>query len=182
MIIIDNAYYSKETEQIHVTLYNDDPATDPYSTTIENIYLHKVIDNGEYSFDCAGIYEFTEFDSNTQAHVIIPVASVPDSGNVAFSIDGVVTVEVKTTIGDIERTIWDDTEFYQYKMAIIDSESGRNGSIRAAKKIARFSFYEQMLLAASKQGFSQDAAIYYAELKRMATYGIPTVKQEECYI
>ena len=182
MIIIDNAYYSKETEQIHVTLYNDDPATDPYSTTIENIYLKKVVGDGEYSFNCTDVYAFTEFDSGTQAHVIIPVSSVPDLGNVAFSIDGVVTVEVKTTIGDIERTIWDDTEFYQYKMAIIDSEGGRSGSIRAAKKIARFSFYEQMLLAASKQGFSQDAAIYYAELKRMATYGIPTVKQEECYI
>ena len=182
MIIIDNAYYSKETEQIHVTLYNDDPATDPYSTTIENIYLKKVVGDGEYSFNCTDVYAFTEFDSGTQAHVIIPVSSVPDLGNVAFSIDGVVTVEVKTTIGDIERTIWDDTEFYQYKMAIIDSEGGRSGSIRAAKKIARFSFYEQMLLAASKQGFSQDAAIYYAELKRMTTYGIPTVKQEECYI
>lgn len=182
MIIIDNAYYSKETEQIHVTLYNDDPAIDPYSTTINTIYLYKVIGSSQYSFDCTGIFEFTEFDANTQAHVIIPVADIPDSGTVKFSIDGVVTIEVNTTIGDISRTIWDNTEFYQYKMAIIDSEGGRNGTVRAAKKIARFSFYEQMLLAASIQGFSQDAAIYYSELKRMATYGIPTVKQEECYI
>ena len=182
MIIIDNAYYSKDTKQIHVTLYNDDPTTDPYSTTIEYIYLYKVIDNSEYSFNCTGVYESTEFDSSTQAHLIIPVANVPDSGNAAFSIDGVVTVEVKTAIGDIERTIWDDTEFYQYKMAIIDSESGRNGTVRSAKKIARFSFYEQMLITASKQGFGGDAAIYYEELKRMATYGMPTVKREECYI
>lgn len=182
MIIIDNAYYSKETEQIHVTLYNDDPATDPYSVVIDTIYLYKVIGADEYSFDCTGIFEFTEFDSNTQAHVIIPVNEVPMSGTVEFSVDGVVRIEVKTTIGDIDRAIWDNTEFYQYKMAIIDSEGGRNGTIKAAKKIARFSFYEQMLLAASSQGFSQDAAIYYAELKRMATYGIPTVKQEECYV
>lgn len=182
MVSIDNVYYSEKTEQIHITLFNDDPGTDQYVDIIENIYLYKIIADSEYQFDCSGTYNTTVFDSNHQAHIIIPIASIPDSGDKKFSISGTTLVSVKTSLGDLERTIWDTTEFYEYKMAIIESEGGQSGSIRSAKKIARFSFYEQMLLTAAKQGFSRDAAIYHAELLRMSSYGIPTVKQEPCYL
>ena len=182
MISIENAYYSANTEQIHIVLYNSDLGDGSYDQLLDNIVLSKVINNGTYSFDCQGIYNKSEFDGGSQAHIFIPVADIPDSSNMTFDISGVTTVEVKTTLGDISRTIWDETQFYTYKTAIIESESGRNGAVRAAKKIARFSFYEQMLLNAAKQGFSTDAAIYYAELLRMSSYGIPTVKQEACYI
>ncbi len=182
MLTIENAYYSKTTDQIHVIMYNDSPGIDPWIEAITGVVLKKIIDDKEYVFDCEGHYYTQEFDSNMQIHIYIPINEVPISSGEEFSISGVTTVEVSTIYGPIERTIWDSTEFYKYKTSIIESEEGRGGTVRAAKKIARFSFYEQMLLNAAYQGFSTDAAIYYNEMVRMASYGIPNVKQEQCYL
>ena len=53
-----------------------------------------------------------------------------------------------------------------YKLAIIDSGYSKGGDVRSAKKLARFSFYEQMLHNAIELGIDDDARIYMDELNR----------------
>ena len=86
------------------------------------------------------------------------------------------------TTGTISSVVLDPTEIYSYKLNIINSEYGYQSSVRINKKMTRFSFYEQLLYNAIELGFEQDSIKYYNELKRMASYGIPKVRQKTCYI
>lgn len=193
---IQTAFFSKMTQQIHIVLYNSNPDQWPYEQIITNIFLKKETESGHLEFDCMNVAQFTYFDpilpeattGYTQAHIIIPLQDITSyvEGGKDFDIKGITSIEVETSantlVSDLKRTIWDPSDLYKYKTAIIDSEEARGGAVRAAKKLARFSFYEQMLVSAAEQGFNEDATIYYNELVRMATYNTQTVKQEQAFL
>lgn len=191
MISIDKIYYSGYTEQIHIVLYNSEPSVTPFELALpETIKLTKVIDSQSYTYsaDYSVVY-FNETALGSgeyfSAHIYIkidPTITPDDISYPEFTMVGITKVTLALTAGDLTSIIMDPEELYSYKMEIVNNETGYQGGIRTAKKISRFSFYEQLLLNSIELGFELEADKFYLELKRMSSYGIPKVNRDNCYL
>lgn len=191
MISIDKTYYSEYTEQIHIILYNSEPDVTTFEMSLpDNINLNKVVDAQSYGY--LADYSITYFNETSlgsdeyfSAHVIInintDIAAVSDEYP-EFTIAGLTGMSIVTTSGELSSAILEPSELYTFKMAIVEAESGYQGGVKTAKKMSRFSFYEQMLINAIELGYLLDANKFYLELKRMSEYGIPKVNRDICYI
>lgn len=190
MISIEKSYYSSNTNKVMILLYNDEPDVVTFDSVIDSISLVKYSESGEYRYPA--IYDKVEFNiepvSGDAFECLLSI--VVDSENIEksspeypdFDIEGITGIMLSLTTGTISSVVLDPTEIYSYKLNIINSEYGYQSSVRINKKMTRFSFYEQLLYNAIELGFEQDSIKYYNELKRMASYGIPKVRQKTCYI
>lgn len=183
MITIEKAYYSENTNQIHLHLYNSNPEIGSFSELISAIQLFKSASKSdEFRYTCT--WNLAEFDesldnNNYQCHIFINIDDITPAvvDYPVFSSSGVTRVEISTIGGSYSLLIVDQKEFYPYKMNIINGEICSDCDIKYSKKLSRFSFYERMLVEAADSGYIYDAELLYNELKKMSEYGLPTVKR-----
>lgn len=182
MISVEKAYYSSNTNQIHLALYNSSPDSGTFSELISAISIFKSSSSGEYRYTATwNVVEFDEVSPGVaaQCHVYINTEDIEPvlSSYPVFDPSGIIRVEISSELNSNSILIIDQSDLYQYKMKIINGEMCSDCDIRYSKKLSRFSFYERMLFEAAESGFTQDAYRLYDELKKMAEYGIPTVKR-----
>lgn len=182
---IEKVYYLRDANTINIALYNELNAGAPDSFIpgyFTSIILSKQSGSSVIEYECKPISNVIEIDSNSTGIITIPVQLIAPVDGVEFTTDSTTNIKVIWNNEELRKVMYTETQFYPYKLAIIDSGYSKNGDIRSAKKLARFSFYEQMLINAADLGLYDDASIYMTELERMATYGVPYVKRDNCYL
>ena len=190
MVSIQKAYYHGLTDQLHIIVYMSKPRDFEIVDLISDVSIHKLSKTleSEYGYrikEEARPLSIVPFDLDAasgnyyQAHIYINVEDIEPIHDSfpEFDASGITRVEFVGPAGGDSKLIVNADEFYDYKMTLLDGETGDDIDPQFSKKMTRFSFYEQMLAYSADRGYTKDAFMFYSQMKRMATYGLPFVKK-----
>lgn len=182
-MIIEKVYYSFNTKTLNISIFDESNAH-----VVSSVMIGKDISGSASLVECISFSDITVLNNQTSPStestsvLTVHVDSIEYSDGSKFDPSDLISISIMFNGSKLSAMFYDKTQFYSYKLSIIDSGYGSGGDVRSAKKLARFSFYEQMLENAADMGLVDDANIYMNELYRMASYGIPYVKKYECYL
>lgn len=182
-MIIEKIYYSYNMQTLNISLFDESTTYNVSSVEISRTINGIVSSIEALSYaDITILNNLTQPSSSSMAIISVHTDGLTYSDGSKFDSGDMLSVKVTCNGEEISSLYLDSTRFYPYKLAIIDSGYSKGGDVRSAKKLARFSFYEQMLHNAIELGIDDDARIYMDELNRMASYGVPYVKRDTCYL
>ena len=164
MIILDSVKYLSSINSISIVLRDTVNSGTPIQDRISNIKLIKGTSNVEtYTLDYS---ENIESSDNNLICITANVAtsiSKDDSSYSDLSLNGVTGVSIIIDSRELIGYIYDEGEFYTYKMEMFSSEN--NDKNRS--NITRFLFLELAMINALSLGYIIDAENIYNEMARI---------------
>lgn len=166
MVILENTKYSYESGLIYIQL--KDTNTEISENFIDRIDSIKIKKSHSGVDEVYTITPNSYISNGSKDTILISVDIIDDivKDNEAysdFSVDGISEVDVTVDGVTYISYIYNENEFYTYKLNIYKSSMSESSS----KNMVRFLFLESAMINAINLGYIEDATIFYLEMRKI---------------
>jgi hypothetical protein len=166
MVILENTKYSYESGLIYIQL--KDTNTEISENFIDRVDMVKIKKSYSNSEETYTVTPTTYIDSTSNDTLLISIdiesdIAKDDVDYQDFEVSGIIEVDVTIDGETYISYIYNDNEFYSYKLDIYKSEMNDLNT----KRMLRFLFLESAMLNAISLGYIEDATLFYLEMKKI---------------